>query len=194
MNRCRTPHPGAVLALVLWLILALWPPSRAVADDDFQVESVEFSTRGDIIVMDAWIDFAFSEVAIEALDNGVPLTLEVEIELRAVDAWIWESSLVDRTLRYVIRYKPLSERYLVGLAPDGGGYDYVTRDAAISALGDLRALQLVDLGQLEEDTDYELRLRASLDIEELPLPLRPMAYLLPSWKLSTGWTKWPLPR
>ena len=35
-------------------------------------------------------------------------------------------------------------------------------------------------------------LKIALDIEELPLPLRPTAYLLPSWKLSSGWTTWPL--
>ncbi|MGD9299645.1 MAG: DUF4390 domain-containing protein, partial [Thiohalocapsa sp.] len=39
---------------------------------------------------------------------------------------------------------------------------------------------------------YEVQIRVSLDIEELPLPLRPMAYLYPSWKQSSKWTKWPL--
>jgi hypothetical protein len=62
----------------------------------------------------------------------------------------------------------------------------------VAALGDLSGLQLVGIDRLEEDEDYEIHLQAYLDIEELPIPLKPMAYLFPSWKLSTGWTKWPV--
>jgi len=192
MSECRTLLLGGISPPIVMLILALLPLASAMADDDFQVKSVEFRSQDDTLVMDAQIDFAFSEVAIEALDNGVPLTLEVHIQLRASDAWVWDKSLVDQRLRYVIRYKPLSERYLVGRFPDSGGHSYVTRDAAVAALGDLQGIQLVGRERLEEDTNYEVHLQASLDIEALPLPLKPMAYLLPSWKLSTGWTKWPL--
>jgi len=181
----------AAFALLLTLVLLPLAPATA---DEFQVENVSFRSQAGTLVMDARIDFAFSEVAIEALDNGVPLTLEVHIQLRRANAWVWEESLVDQHLRYLIRYKPLSERYHVGHYPDSGGRSYVTRDAAVAALGDLRGLQLIGLDRLEEGTDYEIHLRASLDIEALPLPLKPMAYLLPSWKLSTGWTKWHLQR
>lgn len=194
MSQSRTPHPGGTIPFALLLILALLPLNPAAADDEFQVEGVTYHSQGGTLAMDTRIDFAFSEVAIEALDNGVPLTLEVHIQLRATDAWVWDESLVDQRLRYVIRYKPLSERYLVGRFPDSNGRSYVTRDAAVAALGDLRGLQLIGIDRLEEGTDYEVHLQASLDIEELPLPLKPMAYLLPSWKLSTGWTKWPLQR
>jgi hypothetical protein len=37
-------------------------------------------------------------------------------------------------------------------------------------------------------------LRARLDIEALPMLMRPLAYTLPSWRLSTGWTEWPIQR
>jgi hypothetical protein len=176
-------------SLFLLVFLAAGP---AAAKDEFGVHSVQVRAENGTLVLDAQIDYAFSEVAIEALGNGVPLTLEVHIQLRPADAWIWEDNLMDQRLRYVIRYKPLSERYLVSRLPDTGGQSYVTRDAAVAALGDLRDLQLVGMDRLEKGRDYEVHLNASLDIEELPLPLKPMAYLLPSWKLSTGWTKWPL--
>jgi hypothetical protein len=59
-------------------------------------------------------------------------------------------------------------------------------------LGELEGLDLLREASLDPDTEYEIQIRASLDIEELPLPLRPTAYLKPSWKLSSGWSKWPL--
>lgn len=187
MNRFTGRLPLAALLLVCALAAA--GPAAA----ELSVRDVRTRNDDGMLVMGASIDYGFSEDALEALDNGVPLTLEVHVQLRSSDAWVWDDSLVDQRLRYVIRYRPLSERYLVSQLPGDGGRSYVTRDAAIAALGEIEGLQLVSKERLwEEDGPFEIQIKASLDIEELPLPLKPMAYLLPSWKLSSGWTVWPL--
>jgi hypothetical protein len=189
MTKSFPYHLGPLAMLLLWMLTAA-PQASA----EFSVKEVRAREEGDMLVMDARIDYGFSEEALEALDNGVPLTVDVHIQLRGVEDWVWDESLVDQRLRYVIRYKPLSERYLVSRLPaDGGGISYVTRDAAIAALGEIEGLQLVSRDRLrKEGGPFEIQVKASLDIDELPLPLKPMAYLLPSWKLSSGWTKWPL--
>lgn len=180
---------AALLATLLWLTAA----DTAVARDDFTVERFETRMERDRVVLDANIDYDFSDAALEALDSGVPLTLDVHIQVRPADAWVWQESLVDQHLRYLIRYRPLSERYLVTRLPGGDeGRSYVTRDAAIAALGEINDLDLVHQDRLDPEERYEVHLRASLDVEELPLPLKPIAYLHPAWKLSTGWTRWPL--
>ncbi len=188
----RAPIPKATrhawsLAWFLAAILAL----PAVAGG-FRVESAKTHLDGETYVLEARIRYGFSELALEALDNGVPLTIELHIQVRPQDAWIWDDNLLDRRLRYAIRYKPLSERFLVSQLPGDAGRSFVTRDAAIAALGEIKGLPLVGAGNLEPNTSYEVQLKAELDIEELPLPLRPMAYLRPAWKLSTGWTTWPI--
>jgi hypothetical protein len=162
------------------------------ASSGFKVEAAKTRLDGETYVLDARIHYGFSDLALEALDNGVPLTIELHIQVRPADAWIWDDNLLDRRLRYAIRYKPLSERFLVTLLHGEGGRSFVTRDAAVAALGEVKGVPLIGPSRLEPDTAYEVHLRADLDLEELPLPLRPMAYLRPSWKLSTGWTKWPL--
>jgi hypothetical protein len=187
-----TQRPPVTPIVVMTLALVLLKTAAALAD--FTVDKVDTRFQNDMLVMDAHIDYAFSKVALKALDNGVPLTLDVHVQLRRSDAWMWEESLVDEHLRYVIRYKPLSERYTVTRLPGDDGRSYVTRDAAIAALGTVEGLQLVPKARLDAGRTYLIELRAALDVEELPLPLRPMAYLLPSWKLSTGWTEWPLKR
>jgi len=186
----RSP-PGRFACLALFFLWSLITAAGVAAD--FSIEDVRIRDVGDMVVMDVDIDYAFSEKVLEALDNGVPLTLEVHVQLRGTDDWVWDESLVDQRLRYVIRYKPLSERYLVTQLPGNGGVSYVTRDAAIAALGEIEGLQLVSRQRLQEKgRPFEIQVKASLDIEELPLPLKPIAYLFPSWKLSSGWTKWPL--
>ncbi|WP_373507377.1 DUF4390 domain-containing protein [Thiocapsa sp.] len=172
------------------LLLGMLAP--AAAKDGLRVERVETRLVEGAFVMDALLDYRFSAEALEALENGVPLTILVQIQVRRVDAWLWEDSKSDLQLRYAIRYKPLSERYEVYRLPGTEGRSFVSRDAAIRALGEITGLSLIGAANLDPDTEYEVQIRASLDIEELPLPLRPMAYLKPSWKLSSGWSKWPL--
>jgi hypothetical protein len=177
------------MLLPLCLLLA---GMAAATARDFDVAKVTTRLDEGTYLMDANIRYAFSERALEALDNGVPLTVEVHIQVRPIDDWIWQKSLLDRRLRYRIRYKPLSERFLVSQLPGENGRTYVTRDAALAALGEIRDLPLVSPDRLDPDQDYEVQVRVSLDIEELPLPLRPMAYLYPSWKQASKWTRWPL--
>jgi hypothetical protein len=180
----------AALTLIPLLLLGVLAP--VWAQDGLRVERVETRLVDGTFVMDAMMDIRFSAEALEALENGVPLTILVQIQIRRVGAWLWEDSRLDLQLRYAIRYKPLSERYEVYRLPGSAGRGFVSRDPAIRALGELGGISLIGADNLDPDTDYEVQIRASLDIEELPLPLRPIAYLKPSWKLSSGWSKWPL--
>jgi hypothetical protein len=170
-------------------LLALAVPAAA---GGFRVESAETRLDDKTYILNARIAYGFSDLALEALDNGVPLTIELHIQVRPSDAWIWDDNLLDRRLRYAIRYKPLSERYLVSQLPGEGGRSFVTRDSAIAALGEIKGVPLIDAAGLDPKVAYDVEIKAELDIEQLPLPLRPLAYLRPGWKLSTGWTKWPL--
>ncbi|MCG6986219.1 MAG: DUF4390 domain-containing protein [Thiocapsa sp.] len=176
--------------LVLALLLSMLTP--AAAKDYFRVQQVETRLADGIFLMSALVDYRFSPEALEALENGVPLTILMHIQLRRRGAWVWENSLVDLQLRYAIRYKPLSERYEVFRLPGAGGRSFVSQDAAIRALGEISNIELVSAERLDPDAEFEIHFQTSLDIEELPLPLRPIAYLKPSWKLSSGWSKWPL--
>ena len=190
MSQGQTLNRWSTLLLSLLLTLT----SAAGAGDDFLVRQAQIRLEDGLYYLDATIDSNFSAEALEALDNGVPLTIVVHVQVRRTRAWLWEDSLLDRQLRYVIRYKPLSDGYEIYRLPGDHGHAFVNRDAAIRALGEITNQQLLSQDRLEADEDYEVQIKVFLDIEELPLPLRPMAYLKPSWKLSSGWSKWPLNR
>jgi hypothetical protein len=176
--------------LLLGLLLTLVLP--ALAKVEFRVDQARSRLENGVYYLDATIAYDFSKEALEALDHGVPLTIVTHLQVRRVGAWLWEDSLQDLQLRSVIRYKPLSERYEIYRLPDTSGQGFVSREAALKALSEIAGLALVDADRLEADEAYEVQIKVRLDIEELPLPLRPIAYLKPSWKLSSGWSKWPL--
>lgn len=142
--------------------------------------------------LDAQLQYHFSETALDALENGVPLTVGIEIQVHRRGAWLWESPPTHLVIKRVIRYQTLSELYQVTDFGSDARSRFATRDAAISALGNLRGVQLLVAADDKPREAYEVRLRAQLDIDALPLPLRPLAYLRSAWNLDSGWYRWPL--
>jgi len=181
-----------LLRLVLLLIAAQCVAPFAQAEGGFVITRATTTLKDDRYLLNAQVDYDFSETVLEALDNGVPLTIQIRVQVRPQEAWIWESSLVDLTQLYLIRYQPLSEIYQVTQLPHGPRQSFVTRGAAIAALGEIEGLALLKRRLLNPREHYFMHIKVSLDIEALPLPLRPTAYLTSSWNLSSGWTQWPL--
>ncbi len=178
--------------LALLFLLALGFSLATMAAAGILVTRIQTRPQDQEYLLDLGIEYNFSPTALEALSNGVPLTIEAQIQVRRKHAWIWEENLIDLRQLMLIRYQPLSRLYQVVRLPNGPKQSFVTRDAAISALGEISDLHLLQRDRLDTDEHYLMHIKVSLDIEALPLPLRPVAYLTPSWNLSSGWTKWPL--
>ncbi|MCB1857412.1 MAG: DUF4390 domain-containing protein [Gammaproteobacteria bacterium] len=181
------------LALTLLVVIAMLMTGVA-ASAEFRVEQLSARPVEGTYLMDANIDYQFSDTVIEALHNGVPLTLEVHVQLREKGSWIWENDLLDLRLRYRIRYLVLSSTYQVEDLQSDVQQTFFTQRSAFEALGEIKDFPLIAEDRLSPGESYRLSLRASLDIEALPLPLRPTAYLTSSWKLSSKWREWPLQR
>ncbi len=180
---------AATLALLACLLL-VW--SGTGWGGEFVIRELSARLADEGYLVDAQIDYRFSDHAIEALANGVPLTLEVHLQLRRRGAWLWEPDIVDQRLFYRIRYHALASVYQVRDLQSGRRQNFVTRRAALEALGELDGLFLVERERLRQGEVYDLSLRASLSIEELPLPLRPWAYLDPEWEHDSEWRRWTL--
>jgi hypothetical protein len=172
------------------LIMLGWSISLSAAD--FTIHDVHLEQRQGQYHLSLQIDYHLSKTALEALSNGVPLTLELRVLVERVWRSFWEQRPVEKRLRHRIRYHALTGLYRVTDLQSGEEESFVTRDAALYTLGNLSDLKLIASDELKPQVDYHVRLRADLDIESLPQPLRPLAYLHRGWKLSSGWTQWPL--
>lgn len=159
---------------------------------DFQISEVKTRLMNDAYVLDAEISYQFNEVVLEALSHGVSLALDVHIQVRREGAWIWEQDVSELRLRYLISYHALTSLYEVTDVAQGVSRKFITQEAALDFLGEIQELPIVNLKQLALGSSYVFEMRTQLDIEALPLPLRPLAYLTPAWNLSSGWSSWPL--
>jgi hypothetical protein len=173
-------------------IILLCLPLAALAEGvAFQRVELSLSEDG-YILLDAEIDYALNETVSEALENGVPLTFETHVQMRRVRAWIWEADVVEHRLRTVLRYRPLSGLYELRNLLGEEKIAFATRDAALRALGRIIAMPVVQREALELDQEYRVRLDARLDVEALPLPMRPKAYLDRDWSIRGEPWEWRL--
>ncbi len=168
----------------------LW--SLAIYADSFQVAELKAISQAETYQLQAQIDYPLSDEAREALDNGVPITFEVHLQLRREGAWIWEADVLDRRLRYEIRFQALGGVYQVTNLQSMTKQRFSTEAAALKALGNLSGVVLVQHNQLTKGESYQLSMQAELDLEALPLPLRPFAYLNTGWRLQSEWKEWQL--
>jgi hypothetical protein len=173
---------GVFLAFFGWQALA----------GEFVGGELHVAEKDEWLVLDGQLDFHFSTTALEALDNGVPLVVELQLNLRPRGAWFWETDLVDRSLWLQVRFLPLSRLYEVNDLSRSERRNFATRGAALASLGELSQIPLLEVTDLRGIERYEVRLRAILDIEALPLPLRLLAYVSPAWTLRSEWLTCPV--
>ena len=143
---------------------------------------------------DVQIDYHLSATVMDALDNGVPLVFKLQLEIEDM-AQSWRRPFDPIELEFRVRYRPLSTVYEVQTVRDQQLIDqqrFVTRNALFASLSQLRELPLLQAGQLSGDKRYQIAARIELALDDLPLPIRPQAYLSREWNQHSGWSKWPL--
>ena len=156
----------------------------------FTVEHAALRTVGGACVVDARIDFAFNEDNLEAMRNGVAVTVIVDLEVRRERGRWWDETLAAREIRYRVETNVLTGRYRVRNLGDGSTRNHRSLEEAMETLGDLESIPVIARARLSDDARHAARIRARLDIESLPSPLRPIAWLSPRWRLDSGWFEW----
>lgn len=178
------------LSLAVALIALLL--SLPLHASEFYIDFARTQLVDDVYLLDAKIDYQLSRDAVTALDSGVPLTITVEMVIEQVNDWWFNEDIAELEQRYLLNYHALSNQYLVNNLNSGAHYAYPSLSLALSDLGQLRNLPLLDAKFVEADERYEVAIQARLDIEELPSPLRPLAYLTEAWRLDSDWQRWSL--
>jgi hypothetical protein len=178
-------------ALMMQPGLAQDRPERA---GYFEVRSASTRQVGGVHTLDARLQLVLSSEALEALSSGVPLTIELQLELIRVRRFVWDDAEAELALRYELEYRPLSQRYLVRNLNSGDQDSFATLYSALNNLGRVQGLPVIDDALLEYGKNYRIRLRAMLNTQQYPAPLRLLFFWRDEWQLQSEWFEWPLER
>ena len=175
--------------LAIWAFLVfLWPGSALARD--FKIESVAGRITDGQFIVDARIDVKLNESTIEALENGVTLEFELQAALLRPRRLWWDAEVTAVTRRFLLGRHALADGYTLSERGADQQQRFKNMDDALAALGEVRDFMAGSAAGQVPAGKYRGRLRLRLDIEALPAPLRPIAYISPSWRLSSGWYEW----
>lgn len=182
----RSTHWRVLIGLSL-----LWLSHSAFAE--FSINFAQTRLVDDVYLLDAKLNYLLTEVTIEALQNGVPLTLVLTIVVDRDRWYMWDEHIAQLKQRYQLKYYALSGQYVVKNLNTEIQETFPSLEAALTHLGELKDFPLLDKHLINpDDESYQVYLQTHLDIESLPVPLRPIAYFSSQWRLSSNWYLCPL--
>lgn len=167
-----------------------------VASAEFRLPELQPKIAPGALTLSGAFDLGLGTKAEEALAKGIPLEVVIDVRLYRHRTLLWNKKIGEWSFRRQVRYHALAGQYLVSaVAPAAGeGESFFSLTEALNYLGSLSDLILALPEPPDPEADYLVRVRAGLDIEALPAPLRPVAYTSPAWHLNSGWTVWTVPR
>lgn len=159
---------------------------------EFSVNYARTHLVEDVYLLDANLSYGFTEVVLEALENGVPLTLVLTILVERKRWYLWDEKIATLKQRYQLKYYAFSQQYVIKNLNTEIQDSFPSLHAALQELEHLKNFPLIDKQLIKPDQKYQVHLQTHLDIESLPVPLRPIAYLSSQWRLSSRWYLCPL--
>jgi len=160
----------------------------------FEVRSASTRLVVGVHTLDARMQLVLSSEALRALSSGVPLTIELQLELIRVRRFYWDDDAAELALRYELEYRPLSQRYIVRNLNSGDQDSFATLYSALNNLGRVQGLPVIDDALLEADSPYRIRLRAMINTQQYSAPLRLLLFWRSEWQLQSEWFEWSLER
>lgn len=179
-------------ALAGSLLLVSLGVAPAEPDEAVEVLSVSSNVYDGWHVLDASIRFAFDDELIVALEHGVQLDIDVLIEVRRQRKWLWDPVISSHRIGFTLQHHPLTGAYVVTERVTVTRHEFHDAREALLFLGTIRNYHLLNAELLSRDERYDGYIMARLNIDALPAPLQPVAYVSRKWRVESDWLKWEL--
>jgi hypothetical protein len=184
---------GALATAVLAAALAatLVQPLRAEGlEGRFEVRSADLELLDGVYHLNARLDLPISDAVRRGLAEGVPLSLELDLDIKRVRQLLPNSSVAGLTQRYHLQYNAVSARYILRNDNSGQQQSLGTIDEAIEHLSEVHSLPALDKALIARDRRYEANVRAKMDFGTVPFTMRLLMFWVSDWHRDSDWYAW----
>jgi len=185
---------AVVCSLVATAALAtavLVQPLRAEGlEGRFEVRSADLELRDGVYHLNARLDLPISDAVRRGLTEGVPLSLELDLDIKRVRQLLPNSSVAELTQRYHLQYNAVSARYILRNDNSGQQQSLGTIDEAIEHLSEVHSLPALDKALIARDRRYEANVRARIDFGSVPFTMRLLMFWVSDWHRECDWYAW----
>ncbi len=180
-------HHSQIRRIVLVLLFSLTTTVHA----DFQITEGFSQLTDTKLRTQAAFDLSLGDDPIQALNNGIPLTVAVEMVLFRERRWLPDAKIAQWQFSYEISYHALSGRYVVRQKNSEKYDSYGTINAALKAVGQFSSVwDTAGSVSGDDEYDYRVTLRVRLDLTPLPAPIKLVSHIARQWRQNSGWEKW----
>ena len=160
----------------------------------FEVRSASTDFHSGVCFLNARVEYRLSSEARDALDSGVTLAIQLDVEVLERRRFWLDSENAGLEQLYQLERDALSERYIVRNLNSGEQLSFATLFSALNYLGRINNLPVIDVALLDNDEQYDMRIRVGLNTEDFPGPLRFLSFMRRKWSLKSDWYRWELER
>jgi len=174
----------------LFCFLATLVVPVAQAATSVVVRNASIALDEGVYELDAQLDLSLPADARRAIDAGLTLRLNYQIEIGRQRRYLPDPEVASLVQSYELSYHALSQRYLVRNLNTGEQFDHGALDGALERLAEVRGLPLIDSSLLESGPIYEFRVRAEIDMRTTPDALSWLLFWTDDWSATSEWYAW----
>jgi len=154
---------SAVMGLLLLFAAGMVVRPAQAGDGRFEVRSAHSRLESGVYYATARIDYRLSKEVIDALDSGITLTIQLQIEISRVRHFFPDENIASLVQDYELSYQPLTQQYVVKNLNRGSRSAHLTLFSALRFMGKVSDLPVIDAALLQPGQRYQIEIRAVLD-------------------------------
>ncbi len=177
------------------LLLGAWflaGPSAVAQTTGLEIRDGSTRLEDGTWYLSARVYYGLNRDALEILQSGITLTFALQVDVERQRRWWVNETLVSLRQEFELAWQPLSRVYVVRDRETGDQRAHITLFAALNDLGLIRDLPVIEAARLQSGAEHRVGLRAQLDQQQLPGPLRFLAFWDDDYALESEWYWWPL--
>ena len=188
MHATRRLTAGLLCIALLWLGGTLALDAQA-ADGRFEIRNAFAQPVDGVWQLSAIVDLSLSDAAFDALAEGIPLTLVLDIVVTRERRFLPDEDVAELQQRWRLEYDALSERYVVVNLNSRAQATYPSLAEALDDLSRIDALPLIDEDLLVAGSRHDVSLQASVEIGGISTAVKMLVFWR-EWSRSTEWYTW----